>query len=265
MADPVEGSVVDPAVATAAAAAVPAPVVETPAAPAPEVAAAPAAVDPIIPATGAAPWDKDVAEAFADPTQQAAVSEFMRSKYQPYVTGIEQERATLRERALLFDQFEEDSDATMREVAAELYGEGVANEIAAVLAKQGIDPDAPAETPPAAAESRLTKDEQEAIAWAQQQRASSVEASQMDAYLSDAKPYLEANGDIPEAMFHSLAASTGSFEKAVDMYRLSFPAPAAEGETPPATLGAGQTGVSERKKYATLGDATDAMFEAMKL
>jgi len=250
---------------------------ETPAAPAPaETPVAEAAAEVAEESTtgGAAPWDDAVGSRFTDPEQAKAVSEFMRENYQPYVTKIEQERAELRDRAMLFDQFEEDADSTMREVAAELYGDEVADKVAEILAAQGVDPDAPAADAPAAdapaakadAVSSLSKEDQEALAWAKEQRTATTQQAQMDEYLADAAPHIAANPDIPAATFHRYVATTGGdFEVAVAAYRAEHPAaPAAPGDPAPATLGSAPASGPTTRKIGSLADAASSVFEAAR-
>lgn len=248
---------------------------ETPAAPAPaetpvaEAAKPAAEVAEESTTGGAAPWDKAVGERFTDPEQAKAVSEFMRESYQPYVTTIEQERAELRDRAMLFDQFEEDADSTMREVAAELYGDEVADKVAEILAAQGVDPDEPAADAPAVkadAVSSLSKEDQEALAWAKEQRTATTQQAQMDEYLADAAPHIAANPDIPAATFHRYVATTGGdFEVAVAAYRAEHPAaPAAPGDPAPATLGSAPASGPTTRKIGSLADAASSVFEAAR-
>jgi len=251
---------------------------ETPAAPAPAETPVAGAAKPAAEVAeesttgGAAPWDKAVSERFTDPEQAKAVSEFMRESYQPYVTTIEQERAELRDRAMLFDQFEEDADSTMREVAAELYGDEVADKVAEILAAQGVDPDEPGAAPAQAAAktqdavSSLSKEDQEALAWAKEQRTATTQQAQMDEYLADAAPHIAANPDIPAATFHRYVATTGGdFEVAVAAYRAEHPAaPAAPGAPAPATLGSAPASGPTTRKIGSLADAASSVFEAAR-
>src|SRR5690349_8595531 len=119
----------------------------TPPAP-PEVPAAPA--PPATPApTPDAPWAADLASVFQDEAERARVDQFMREKYQPYVTQLEQKHAPARQ---LYDALQsENSLETYLGLAEQLYGEEAANYLAEkIIEKYGEEAAAPAEPAPAA-------------------------------------------------------------------------------------------------------------------
>lgn len=250
-----------------AAAAANAPVAPEPAAPAaPAEPAAPAA--PVAPAPVVHPWDADVASTFTDPAQAKAVSDFMASKYSPYVQGLEQERAELRGQALLFQQIEENPTDTLVEVISELYPTASAAEVQTFIESLAVAPaDPAAPSAPADPLANLTPEQKTAIEWAQAKQAEDVQAAAMTQYLADAQPHIAANPDIPEALFHRYVATTGGdFTNAVARYRAENPAaaPPATPPAPPVLGGAPAGGNDGPKDYgmdldAAIGDMWAAM------
>lgn len=216
------------------------------------------------------PWDKDVAERFTDPAQAKSVSDFMREKYAPYTTKIEQERAELRDQAALFNQFVEDPDNTLLEVVSELYPEADAEKVKAFFAEinSEAEPEAAKDMeseggPPASA---LSEDDQAALEWAREQRTASADKKAMDEYLSDAKPVMEANPDIPESVFHRyVATSDGDFDTAVAAYRNDHPAPEEPEEKAPPVMSSGTSAGSRGRNYGKdLDAALDRAWSGLK-
>lgn len=248
-----------------AAAAANAPAVPEPAAapPAPVDSAPPEA--PAAPAPVVHPWDADVAATFTDPAQRAAVSTFMQEKYAPYVSTLEQERADLRGQAMLFQQIEENPTDTLVEVISELYPTASAAEVQTFIESLAEAPAAPAA--PADPLANLTPEQKTAIEWAQAKQAEDLQAAAMTKYLDDAKPFIAANADIPEAVFHRYVATTGGdFTNAVARYRAENPgAPAPPPPAAPPTLGGAPAGTAEGPKNygADLDAAIHDMWAAM--
>lgn len=227
--------------------------------PAPSATPEPAA--PPAPVTH--PWDADVQAAFTDPAQATAVSEFMAAKYSPYVQGLEQERADLRQQALTHQQLQEAPVETLIEVISELYPDASQAEVMTFLESlSGV-----AETPPATpTEAKLSPEQQQAIEWAQNQRAEAEQQAALSSYLEEAKPHLEANKDIPEPVFHRYVATTGgNFDNAIARYRAENPAPAAPPAPPaPPVIGGTPSAGNPSTNYGddldrAIGDMWSAM------
>lgn len=236
--------------------------VEPPAAP----PAVPEKADVPPPAEQTFPWDKDVAERFTDPAQAKSVSEFMREKYAPYTTKVEQERAELREQAALFQQFTEDPDATLLEVVAELYPDSDPDAVRKFFAGIGENVDEPAskETKEAVVAS-MSDEDKETLEWARQQRKETADKQAMDEYMAEVKPVMEANPDIPESVLHRyISTSGGDFDAAVAAFRADFPTAENAPAAPPTTTGGTPTGPRAPDYGADLDAALSRAWAGLK-
>lgn len=87
-----------------------------------------------------APWLKDVQSAFEDASVQQQVLDYMSSKYQPYVTKIEEERALLAKKAELYDAYQEDPTGVYLDMTKHIFGEEPADAVTqAILEALGED------------------------------------------------------------------------------------------------------------------------------
>ncbi len=229
-----------------------------------DAAAAIPAVEPVVEAPPAAPWDSAVAARFTDPAQAAEVSAFMREHTQPYVTKLEQDKAEALERAQWYDDLMEDPKSTLQDAIAGLYSDDVAAQVVAML-EGGATIEAAvavvAETAPAA---ELDDDTKAAVDWAKSKRQEETDAATLAAYMEQINPVLEANPHIKErtSAFHRYVATEGSIEDGLAAFLADFPAPTAPAGAPaPVVLGGGVSAATVQK-FGSLGDAADSVFAA---
>jgi hypothetical protein len=228
----------------------------------PSTAAAPAS-------QGNAPWSNDLNTRFADETVRAQVDQYMRESVQPHVTQLEQkvsEYGKYENAHKLWDDLSADPQQTWLAVTAELYGDDVALALAERL---GVGAEEESEETPDGVEPQLTREQQEALDWANSQRNAQLWQSEMSR-VSQAHNF----SDVDEELFAGcLVAANGDFDQAAQIYarqeqrlmeRLGQNMPTAtteqeEAPTPP-ILGATQTGVTAppvQKEYKSIADAVD--------
>lgn len=169
------------------------------------------------------PWDADIQAAFDDPAQREAVSAFMREKYQPYVTKLEQDSAPNRDATRLYESFVEDAPGTFTAVANEIYGPEAAQKMLDALDES---PSEPTDTPEEAADAlgvdldELPLEARQAIEFVQEQR---QEAAYKEAISEVKEDLLDDDVELVEDLFHPfVAAADGDFRLAAENYNEWF-------------------------------------------
>lgn len=258
MADTTEQAAVTPETPAAAAAQDPS-AATTPAAPQPVApAAAPPATPPAPSQEPQGPWANDLATAFPDEATRTQVDQFLRGTVQPHVTKTEQEAANARK---LYDAFANDGDQAFLDVAAELYGDQEATQIATFLgldAGESSTPQAPATTPQA-------QRDPEVQALLDERR----ERQEAEAFKSEFDK-VNTDGVLDYDLFVPFVAKAGSFDQARKDYLAHQAAlreaagvttPTPETPTPPPVVGGEAQGAAvppTEEKYETVNDAIDA-------
>jgi hypothetical protein len=79
------------------------------------------------------PWARELSTQFEDPTVRAQVDEFMRTTYQPYVTGLETRAAELEQAASFVNDLRENPVETYLELSRLLGGEDLATQVQELL------------------------------------------------------------------------------------------------------------------------------------
>lgn len=230
---------------------------------------APAAADPTPASTSSppepsGPWAQDLIRTFEDPQVRAQVDEFMRTTYQPYVTGLEQRAAELEQAAGLVEALREDPVGTYLELTGLIGGEDLAEEVRALLT--------PEERAEAAAQ--LEGQSQELDPRVQEL----IEEREQEKALAEYEKRLEEL-DVEPDIFHPLViAHEGDIDAAYAAYpgyleavkraisEQGGPTPD-EVPAPPSVIGSDTQGGSTpplENKPATLDDALDQFFAAQK-
>lgn len=232
----------------------------TPPAPAP-VATPPAS----IPTAGEAPWAKDLAAIIPDEAVRGGVDGYIREKWQPRMTQLEQEVANSATARALYGDFQNDPVDTFLSVAGEIF-EDQPDILTGIqgLFTPAADPAAPA-TPVAAlppeqarmlAEWQAEREaEQQATAYATQIAALKA-AHPEDTLIDEGRlaPFVvSANGDI-DAAYAGFRAFIAEFPGAQPAAVVAPPAPAVLGTS--ATSGGGPTPPTATR-YASLDAALD--------
>jgi len=173
---------------------------------------------------------------FEDEDLRTKVSEFLGETVQPYVTKIEQEARPNRDATRLWEGFNENPVATYVQVSRELYGDEVADRVAAIL--QGDE--APAEVPsdtateteqPASEPSEqqgvkfddLPVEVREAVAKQQEEDQRKAYYGEIDRVKADNADSLpkdeEGNPELDVDLFHPfVVANNGDFDAAFAAY-----------------------------------------------
>ncbi len=243
-----------------------APVVE---APAPE----PAAPEPEAEAPGDAPWTADLATYFEDEGARSTADRFLREKIQPHVTHLEQQHSDYEPARALFDDLREDPVSTYLAVTEELYGEDVADRVAAMIADdddpRGASDDEDEPAAPAAPELDPT------VARMKAKFEGDEQAQAYDAELTRAR---EVHPSLKDELFAPFViAAEGDFDVALVGYRQweaqvqaqYGPAPVVPPPDPaaPAALGTSSDTPAApvtQKNYASLDDALDDTLAEMR-
>lgn len=259
---------------------------------APPPEAAPAAAPAAAPETPPeAPWAKDIAAALAAADPAAALDEYMRTKQQPYITKLEQEKAELAGKAWVYDGLNEDPLGTLQEIAAQVWDEDTAGRIAELI-DAGEAPEAAVEQaeaekdakvpekgevlPPELDLSKLPPEVREAVEFAQAEKArreqEAAQAANADALAEATKVYdawradvLKDNPDIVEDDLHMyVVGAEGDLDAALARYREVHPAPEVTKPKPSPTLtGGGSTGgIQPTRPASSLGEACGDVFDA---
>lgn len=246
-------------------------------------AATPPEPAPVAPA--AAPWAAEAEARFTDPAAREAFDSYMREVNQPYVSKVEAERAAakaeaeaLQGKTWVFDQLNDDPEAGLHAIMAQLYPDGDVADRVLELVKAGATP-AAAEKQAVAEEgaTELPAEVKETVEWAKTERdrqasdaAAKVEADALAAATAELNTWKDAlvakEADIkPDLLMRYVVSEDGDMEAAYAAYRVDFPAPAA-GKAP-VTIG-GRAGGSSPTTPDFKGMSKDevwaAIFEAGK-
>jgi hypothetical protein len=237
---------------------------------------------PAAAAPAPAPWAADAEARFTDPAARAAFDTYMREVNQPYVSKVEAERAAARAeveaKAWVFDGLNDNPEATLQQIAAQVYNDDIATRIVE-LVKGGT-------APAAAAAQAITEEEDTSglppevtakLKWIDEQQAAQATAAAAaaeEATIAEAMKELNAwkaelltkEPDIKESVLLQYVAAIGELDQALAAYRADFPAPAA---TAPVTLGqagaaAGSGGTLPDFAGKSMRDIAAAVFAAGK-
>ncbi len=227
------------------------------------------------------PWANDVKEVFTDPDQQVAVDQFLREKYQPYVTKLEQEGAENRKANNLWNQLTADQYGTFEKIADELYEPEVAARIkAAIDADEASNDDESDDNEPLVDLDDLPPEVREAVEYQREQKNQALwnkEMSDTEALFDDDNedaPYKGIKFE-PDLFYPFISAADGDFEAAAAGYaewakkassafglpdEITPPTPPEEQVTPPTAINSGSRQAApppQDKKYDSLDAALD--------
>lgn len=244
-------------------------------------AAAPAAPSPAeSPTAGSAPWSSDLAF-IEDPALRGQVDNYLREKWQPRTTQLEQELAQSADARQLWQQFQDQetaADAYVR-ITHELFGDEAADNVLAYM-QQGQQEE-PAVTDlyqqqePAPTDPRF----ESVASWVEEQQAEREYAEEMDRITSSIDARRQTDPTLPEIVpdfFHKhVHAAEGDFDRAYDLYaaeeRMRAERAAAAGVTVPDpapnvvgsdTQGATSTTPTQRR-YTAGNEIAEAIDEFM--
>ena len=177
---------------------------------------------------GAGPWQNDINSAFADdPAVVARVDQFMRERYQPRMTQLEQQAAEAATARRLYDAFQEDPQAAYASVTNELYGPEAAGQAlsaleAALQTRSAPVPPAPVAPVQAAPQAPAADPRVESMLsdW-ESQKAQAAYDTAVDGFVSRPE-----NADINPNLLHAFIAAADAeqgmdqmFNQAAGMYR----------------------------------------------
>ena len=157
-----------------------------------------------------APWAADLEAAFADEDVRTQVDGFMREKYQPYVTGLEQKVADLEPAQEYYTDLTADPGGTWVSLTHEILGDELAQKVLAALQDDApADPPEDGEEPPAQ-QSGLSKEDSEFIAKLRERDARDEYNEAVNAYCDET----DAEGnklrpDLKADWFHPFVAAAG--------------------------------------------------------
>lgn len=83
--------------------------------------------------SGTAPWSSDLESRFSDPETRQAVDSYLRERWQPRMTQLEQTVAQSSDAQALYDAFREDPNGTFLSVTEQLYGAEEAERVVKAL------------------------------------------------------------------------------------------------------------------------------------
>jgi hypothetical protein len=162
------------------------------------------------------PWQQDIESTFTDPEVQEAVDEFMRTRYQPRVTQLEQQLASTRDAQGLWERIHSDPLGTFNQLRDELVGLGYPVAEATAVAQATVEENTAAPAPESVA-AAAQEDPRVAEMYADWQRQRELAA--YDATIEDIVNRPE-NADINPNRLHTfVAAADGDFNRALEMYR----------------------------------------------
>lgn len=221
---------------------------------------------PETPPVADAPWSSDLAGYVVDPAERANADRYLREKWQPHVTKLEQDLASARPGVALHNDFVNDPDNTFVAVAQELWGDDAHDKLQELFASQNPETPPPAANEPPPQDPRVTA-MVEAYEVSEQQR-------QYQDLLTQTKT---ANPDVEivDALFHPFViAADGDFSEAVPTYqawlteaRSHLGSPPPPSTPPPSTLGSDTPGGPPppvQPRYATIDEALDATLDEMR-
>lgn len=244
----------------------------------PAVVPEPVATPPAEPAApaGDAPWAADLAALGLDETGLASVDGYLRQKWQPHVTQLEQAATTSRHASELYDDFRQSPLETYLAVGEQLFEENP-DALAAIKTALGVTDDEPQVVPTG-----------EPAAPVQDPRLSpmldSWEKQESDRLWNEnIAPYKEKVPHLEDAAFAPfVVASGGDFEQAFEAYQAHESAVAAALESrgwvrpeapvvppAPAALGTGSTPSAPipppvAKKYTSFDEAFEDTMADMR-
>jgi hypothetical protein len=182
------------------------------------------------PVVGTGPWAQDLASLFPDDSTRGTVDKYLREKWQPHTTQLEQRLAAQQQAVGLWEALEKDPTGTYIQITREMMGDQAADQLLAQL-QTPATADAPTEAP---VDPRMAQ----AVEFFENEQAS----RQYDGELGRIKA---AYPDIVDDVFHSfVAAAEGNFDQAVTLYYQAaarfapvVEAPPVEQQTAPPALG----------------------------
>lgn len=211
------------------------------------------------------PWAKDITATFADPSIAVQVHDFLRSRVQPYVTGLETKVAENNNASELIADLQSDPAATYLALGEALYGEDAGAAIRGALPSVYGEVETPeaATTPEQAAPVR----DPEVQALIDERRAQ----KEREQYEANLKPILEQDPTVDETLIAPfIVAADGDVEagyKGFQAWRESMGeklgVPKVDPDAvpdSPAVLGSEATSPSAppvQKQYASLDEAMD--------
>lgn len=223
------------------------------------------------------PWSNDLESRFTDPGVRGQVDEFLRTTVQPHVTRIEQDHAKYQPAHQLYDDLMQNPQDTWLAVTSELYGPEVAERVQELLS-QGGEAQAPNEAQTPETAPQLSREQQEAIEWANRQRSEQHYSSEMHRITEAAKAQ---NAVIDETSFAPFVAmANGNFDVALQNYipwqqaaeqswasRLGLQNGQGAEQAPPPTLGVQASGGATpptEKVYTSIQDALNDTLAEVK-
>lgn len=173
---------------------------------------------PPAPQIPASPWQQDLTSRF-DAQTAAQVDTYLRERWQPRVTQLEQQYAETQSARELLASFQSDPVGTFNGVKQELINAGYTVEQATAAAQQQHDAAVAAPPAPAPAQTAAAQTEDPRLAemyadWTRQRELQAYDA-EIARIVND-----PTNADINPNRLHTfVAAADGDFTKALDMYR----------------------------------------------
>lgn len=211
---------------------------------------APPPQDPPSPPGGPTPWAEDLSSLDLPEDVVPKVDSYLRDKWQPRVTALEQRAAVPEQGVELWNDLtnEDTSDEAFVSIAAELYGDDVADQLEEALLlneeQPGVEPGQPQPGQPPSSED-------ERLQWVEEQR-------EDEAYDEGVREVLQKHqglfADEEDAAFQLapfVDFTDGDFDAAVEQYRArqrqpvqpeQLPRPEDLEQPPPAPLVDGQQG-----------------------
>lgn len=239
-----------------------------------------------------APWSTDLADAFEDEEQRKAVDEFLAKNVQPYVTKLEQESRPTRDATRLWEGFNESPVETYVQVSRELYGEEVADQVAAILQGEAQEEQVPSDTqgteetatpdtqtPKGVSLDDLPVEVREAVAKQQAEEQRVAYYEEIDRvtkeHVDDLPKDAEGKAELDVDLFHPfVVAEGGDFDRAFAAYnqfyenakkKFGIQVPDGENVEPPTTIDSQTRDASatppQETNYESLDDAIDAFLD----
>lgn len=227
--------------------------------------------------TNTAPWAADLAATFEDEGVRSQVDGFMREKYQPYVTGLEQQVAGLKDAEEYYNDLTSDPGKTWVSLTHEILGDDLAAKVLGALS------DEPASTTEAVTAATTETPSTSALAPEDQQLLTEIrEKKARDEYTRKVDEFVEAKADpaLKAQWFHPfIAAAGGNLDVAYGGYKEwvedfkagntdATPAEAAAEtvDEPVPTLNSNTGGAAQiptEKKYKSMDAAIDDVWKDM--
>ena len=223
------------------------------------------------------PWSNDITEAFEDEAVRQQVDQFMRDKYQPYVTKLETDSVENRKANNLWNQITEDPRATFEQIARELNprtADAVIRAFNGEEVPEANDPE-PDEDEAIWEMSDLPKEVREMVEAHKENELQSL----WDTELDKVKKSFENNKDVEfdeDLFFPFISAADGDFDEAATRYenwysqtqeKLGIKLPEVPDDPPPTTINSASRQTQappQEKKYDSLDAALDDFLESEK-